>query len=117
VGFVALAVLVLGLLPREPVVVVIALVVWGAAFGGAPALLQTRVLQLASPRLRDVSAAFVTTSFNIGIGGGALIGSLMLDGWGLHTLPFADVAVTVGTLVLIVVSDRVIRGRSAATLS
>ncbi len=117
VGFVALAVLVLGLLPREPVVVVIALVVWGAAFGGAPALLQTRVLQLASPRLRDVSAAFVTTSFNIGIGGGALIGSLMLDGWGLHMLPFADVAVTVGTLVLIVVSDRVIRGRSAATLS
>ncbi|GAA3733370.1 MFS transporter [Leifsonia bigeumensis] len=110
-AFIVVAVLVMGLLPHAPVVVVIALVVWGAAFGGAPALLQTRVLQLASPQLRDVSAAFVTTSFNIGIGGGALIGSLMLDGWGLHTLPFADVVITLGAILLIAVSDRVIRRR------
>jgi predicted MFS family arabinose efflux permease len=116
-AFVALAVLVMGLLPREPVIVVAALVVWGAAFGGAPALLQTRVLHVASPQLRDVSAAFVTTSFNIGIGGGALIGSLMLDGWGLPVLPFADVAITVGAIALILVSDRVIRRRSATALS
>jgi predicted MFS family arabinose efflux permease len=67
--------------------------------------------------LRDVSAAFVTTSFNIGIGGGALIGSLMLDGWGLPVLPFADVAITVGAIALILVSDRVIRRRSATALS
>jgi predicted MFS family arabinose efflux permease len=111
-AFIVVAVLVMGLLPLEPVVVVVALVVWGAAFGGAPALLQTRVLQLASPQLRDVSAAFVTTSFNIGIGGGALIGSLMLDGWGLPALPFADVAVTLCAIAIIAVSDRVIRRRS-----
>ncbi len=116
-AFIVLAVLVMGLLPREPVIVVIALVVWGAAFGGAPALLQTRVLQLASPQLRDVSAAFVTTSFNIGIGGGALIGSLMLDGWGLPTLPFADVAITLAAIVLIAVSERIIRRRPGAALS
>ena len=113
-GFIVVAVLVMGLFPREPVVVVITLVVWGAAFGGAPALLQTRVLQLASPQLRDVSAAFVTTSFNVGIGGGALIGSLMLDGWGLQTLPFADVVITAGAIVLIVVTARVIRRRSGS---
>lgn len=112
-AFVAVAVLVMGLFPREPIVVVVALIVWGAAFGGAPALLQTRVLQTASPQLRDVSSALVTTSFNIGIGGGALIGSLLLDGVGLPVLPFADVAVTVGALILIVVSDQVIRRRAA----
>ena len=111
-AFVTLAVLVMGLLPQQQVIVVIVLVVWGTAFGGAPALLQTRALQTASPQLRDLSSALVTTSFNIGIGGGALIGSLLLDGVGLPVLPFADVAVTVGALALIIVSDQVIRRRA-----
>lgn len=111
VVFIAISVTTMGLLPSLPVVVLIALVFWGAAFGGAPALLQTRVLQVASPQLRDVAAALVTTSFNIGIGGGALIGSLMLDGWGLQTLPFANVAVIAVILVLILVSDYFLRGR------
>lgn len=109
--FIALSVATMALVPNVSVVVIIALVVWGAAFGGAPALLQTRVLQVASPQLRDVSAALVTTSFNIGIGGGALIGSLMLDGWGLGVLPFADVAVVMVMLALILVSDVYLRGR------
>ena len=111
VVFVALSVATMALVPNVSIVVIIALVVWGAAFGGAPALLQTRVLQVASPQLRDVSAALVTTSFNIGIGGGALIGSLMLDGWGLGVLPFADLAVVLVMLVLILVSDVYLRGR------
>lgn len=112
-AFVAVSVLVMGLLPGEPVIVVLALVVWGVAFGGAPALLQTRALQTASPQLRDVSSALVTTSFNVGIGGGALIGSLLLDGVGLPALPFADVVVTGCCLLLILVSDQVIRRRAA----
>lgn len=111
VVFVALSVATMALVPNVSIVVIIALVVWGAAFGGAPALLQTRVLQVASPQLRDVSAALVTTSFNIGIGGGALIGSLMLDGWGLGVLPFADLAVVLVMLALILVSDVYLRGR------
>lgn len=109
--FVALAVLTMGLLPGIPVVVIAALVIWGTAFGGAPALLQTRALQIASPQLRDVSSALVTTSFNVGIGGGALVGSLLLDGVGLGVLPFVDVAVTGACLLLVLVSDQVIRGR------
>ena len=76
---VAVAVLVMGLFPASPWIIVAALVVWGAAFGGAPALLQTRMLRTASKRLRDVSSAFFTTSFNIGIGGGALVGSLLMS--------------------------------------
>lgn len=112
-ALVAVAVLVMGLFPTSPWIVVAGLVVWGAAFGGAPALLQTRMLRTASKRLRDVSAAFFTTSFNIGIGGGALVGSLLLDGYGLQTLPFADVAITVCGILLIVVSDQVIRRRAA----
>ena len=112
VVFVAIAVLTMALVPNLPIVVVIALVVWGTAFGGAPALLQTRILQVASPQLRDVSAALVTTSFNVGIGSGALIGSLILDGWGLQVLPFSDFAVVIVVLVLVLVSDVYLRGRN-----
>lgn len=111
VAFILVAVLAMSLLPGYPVVVIAAIVLWGAAFGGAPALLQTRVLHIASPQLRDVSSALVTTSFNIGIGGGALIGSLMLDGWGLSVLPFADLSIVAGVLVLIIVSELVIKRR------
>lgn len=111
ISVIAVGALVMGLLPEATVIVVVALVVWGIAFGGAPALLQTRVLHTASPQLRDVAAALVTTSFNIGIGGGALIGSLLLAGVGLPVLPFVDVVVTIACLALVVVTNRVIRER------
>lgn len=110
---IAAAVATMALLPSATILVLIALVLWGAAFGGTPALLQTRVLQIASPQLRDVSAALVTTSFNVGIGGGALVGSLILDGWGLKVLPFVDIAVVGVVLVLIVVSELYFRERRA----
>ena len=110
---VALAVLVFGLFSQNGALAIAALVLWGAAFGGTPALLQTRMLQTASRRLRDVSAAYFTTSFNIGIGGGAFIGGLLLDGYGLEVLPFADVLVTVAGILFIVVSDAILRRRAA----
>jgi len=97
--------------PSAQWLVIGALVMWGLAMGGIPALLQTRGLHIASPQLRDLASAMVTTSFNIGIGGGALIGALLLEGWGLTVLPFADAAVMFGVLVLLVVTDRVIKKR------
>lgn len=108
---IALAVAVMATMPSATILVLVALVLWGAAFGGTPALLQTRVLQIASPQLRDVSAALVTTSFNVGIGGGALLGSLMLDGWGLAVLPYADLIVVGIVFVLIVVSEMYLRDK------
>lgn len=102
---VALAVAVLAALSGIPVIVVVAIVVWGAAFGGIPALLQTRLLHVASPRVRDVGAALLTTSFNIGIGGGALIGGLLLDQSGLLVLPVVEAVVIVLALALLVAVD------------
>lgn len=114
VALAVLAVLAIGLLPTVWGVVIVALVIWGAALGGTPALLQTRMLHTASRRLRDVSIAYMTTSFNVGIGGGALLGSLLLDSKGLQPLPFAGAAVILCAVLLIVVSERVIRRRAAA---
>jgi DHA1 family inner membrane transport protein len=108
---VGIAVLLLALFPGVSWLVVVMLVLWGAAFGGTPALLQTRILNTASARLRDVSSAYFTTSFNIGIGGGAFIGGLLLDGFGLGVLPFVDVAVTIFGILLILFTNRLIRRR------
>ncbi|HEV7956030.1 MAG: transporter [Microbacteriaceae bacterium] len=103
----SVAVAVIGLFPEQTVLVVVMLVIWGIAFGGGPALLQTRMLHTASVRVRDLASAWFTVSFNVGIGGGALIGGLIYDGIGLWYLPFFETAVVAAAVVLIVVSDRV----------
>jgi predicted MFS family arabinose efflux permease len=91
-----------------------AFLLWGLAFGGLPPLLQTRLLHAASARIRDQSSAFYTTAFNSGIGGGALLGAVLLDAVGLGAVPFAYVGILVAALVLVVVSDVVIRRRLAS---
>lgn len=71
-------------------------VLWGVAFGVLPALLQTRLLSTASPRIRDTASAVYATAFNAGIGGGALVGSLAYDAVGLD----GTAAIYLGALVL-----------------
>ncbi|MEG9246694.1 MFS transporter [Arthrobacter sp. Soc17.1.1.1] len=99
------AVLTLALATTNAVVVLIAVIVWGAAFGGIPAMLQTRMLRTASFRTRDLSAALQTTAFNVGIGGGALLGGLLLDGIGLEALPFVMILLVAVGLGLSLTTD------------
>jgi predicted MFS family arabinose efflux permease len=108
-GAVGAAVLLMGSFPRVSWVVIAALLLWGAAFGGAPALMQTRLLRIVSVRLRDVSSAYLATAFNIGIGGGAFLGSLLHDAYGVGVLPFVDAAITAVGVLLIVATDRMMR--------
>ncbi|MET0480955.1 MAG: MFS transporter [Mycetocola sp.] len=102
---VMVSVLVLALWSANAVVVVAAFVVWGVAFGGIPAMLQTRMLHTASFRTRDFAAALQTTAFNIGIGGGALLGGLLLDRNGIQSLPFALIVFLAGGLIVMVGTD------------
>ena len=116
-GFVATSavavvpVLVFVFFPHSPVIVIVALVVWGIAFGGLPAMLQTRMLHTASARLRDLAAALFTTSFNLAIGTGALVGGLILDRSGFGALPVADLIFLVVALIFSLVSDAWLRSR------
>jgi DHA1 family inner membrane transport protein len=103
--FVAASVLVLWRFGGSQPVVIAAVVAWGVAFGGGPAMVQTRMLHVASARIRETAAALLTTSFNIGIGAGALVGGLLLNEFGLRLLPLADVTITVVGVVFIVASD------------
>lgn len=101
----ALGVIVLAVYTSTAPVAIVAFLLWGVAFGSLPPLLQTRLLHTASPRIRDISSAFFTTSFNIGIGGGALLGSVLLDMVGLEVMPFVYVGILIVSLVLVLITD------------
>ena len=88
-------------------------VFWGLAFGLVPPLLQTRLLHTASARIRDTASAFYTTAFNVGIGGGALLGALLLDWRGLSALPVANIVLVLVGLVVVLVNAVPARGGRA----
>ena len=104
---VMVSVTVLAIASTNAIVVVIAFIAWGVTFGGLPAMLQTRMLHTASFRMRDLAAALQTTAFNIGIGGGALVGGLLLDSTGLASLPIAEVVFIGAGVIVFLVFDRI----------
>jgi predicted MFS family arabinose efflux permease len=124
-GFVAgvlivmVSLLVLAIWSGNSIVVVVAYTVWGVAFGGLPAMMQTRMMHTASFRVRDLASALQTTAFNIGIGGGALLGGLLLDGTGLTSLPIAAILFLGTGLIVSVAFDsvRIARARRARPLN
>ncbi|NRG40827.1 MFS transporter [Rathayibacter sp. VKM Ac-2835] len=106
---VVLALVALGLAAgsQATVAIVVAAIVWNIAFGGIPAMLQTRMLRTSSFQLRSLAAALQTTAFNIGIGGGAIVGGLTIDAAGLDLLPWvAIVMIAVGLVVSLIVEAR-----------
>jgi predicted MFS family arabinose efflux permease len=98
----AVAVMAVGATLGSALVVIIAAVLWNVAWGGAPAMLQTRMIHTASFRLRGLAAALQTTAFNVGIGGGAIVGGLVIEGAGVAATPWVSLA-TVGAGVVITV--------------
>jgi len=109
----AAVVTILAVFSQTAIVVVIAVVVWGITFGGAPAMLNARMLHTASARFRDTASALQVVFFNLGIGGGAYIGGLLLDGFGVELLPFVNIGMLVAAVALIIVTDAWLRKRAA----
>jgi DHA1 family inner membrane transport protein len=113
IALVAVSVIAIGLFPGVTWLLLSSIFIWGIAFGGIPAILQTRLLHTASLRLRDVAAAYLTTSFNIAIGGGALIGAILLDWISITALPFVDVAIVMVGFVFVLMGEAWLRRRAA----
>lgn len=111
---VAVSLTAIGLASHQQTVVVVAFAVWGLGQGSMPAMLQTRVLHAASPRMRDLAAAMLTTSFNVAIGGGALIGGLLLDGLGVAALPYWQLGLLLLGIVVTIAVDVVQTRRRTA---
>lgn len=86
--------------------VVAAVLLWGFAFGALPPLLQTRAMQAAPVRALQQTMALYTTGFNIGIGGGALIGTLIIGSLGFGALPLALLLAAIAAIALMTFSSR-----------
>ncbi|SFS27191.1 MFS transporter [Pseudomonas sp. NFACC42-2] len=86
-GLIALA---LALWINVPAVIYIAVALWGLAFGGLPALLQTALAQSAGESA-DAAQSMLVTVWNLGIAGGGLVGGVLLQGWGVTAFPWAVV--------------------------
>ncbi|MFI6426352.1 MFS transporter [Promicromonospora sp. NPDC050880] len=97
-------VLALGLAFPGTVGTLAAAAVWSIGFGAVAAVFQTAAIRTrgASP---DVVGALVNATANIGIGGGAALGALVLDGAGLAAVPYTGAAL-VGVALLVVLLGR-----------
>ncbi len=72
------------------------------SFAVLPAMLQARMLHVASAHERGMAAALQTTAFNLGIGGGAIVGGVLIAWSGMSVLPWAALILTgVGLMVIV----------------
>lgn len=71
-----------------PWIIYTAVALWGLAFGGLPALLQTALAQSAGDSA-DAAQSMLVTVWNLGIAGGGLAGGVLLQGWGVTAFPWA----------------------------
>ena len=82
----------------SPAVIYAAVALWGLAFGGLPALLQTALAKAAGASA-DAAQSMLVTVWNLGIAGGGLVGGVLLQGWGVGALAWAVVLLMVLALV------------------
>ncbi len=87
------------------VIAVVAL--WGVAFGAFPTLTQTVMLRAAG-NATDAATALVNATTNIGIAGGALLGSLLLGPLAVPGLGWVGAALAASSLVVYAISLRAI---------
>jgi predicted MFS family arabinose efflux permease len=105
-ALIAAAMLALGAAARQPAVLLAAAAVWGAAFGAAPALLQTALVGAAGPARADVATALQTTVYNAGIAAGSAAGGLVLGHAGAVGLPWFTLAFSAAALVTVMIARR-----------
>ena len=91
----AVAALALGVWMTSTRAVYASVALWGLAFGGLPALLQTALAKSAGDSA-DAAQSMLVTVWNLGIAGGGLAGGLLLQTSGVGVFPWA-----VGGLVLL----------------
>ena len=88
--------------PHGTAPLVVATLAWGAGFTALPVFLQSAVLRVA-PEMPDTASSIFVVAFQIGIGGGALIGSALLGSGHLAAIPqLALVLFVLGSVIAVV---------------
>jgi predicted MFS family arabinose efflux permease len=85
-GAVVIGLALIALVGHSTPVMIVATLAWGAGFTALPICLQNAVLRVA-PRMPDTASALYVVAFQIGIGGGALIGAGLLGAGALASIP------------------------------
>jgi predicted MFS family arabinose efflux permease len=104
-GLLTVAQAALALIGTMMVAVAVTLGMWGLAYGALATFFNAAALR-AAPAAPDTATALVNMSFNIGIGGGALLGGLALQVRGLDSLAPIAAALTAVGLALASLSRR-----------
>jgi predicted MFS family arabinose efflux permease len=76
-------------------------------FAVVPMLLQARIMRVAAADQRVAAATLQTTAFNVAIGGGAVIGGLVVSGFGVSSLPWVSALLTAGGLCALLLAPSV----------
>jgi predicted MFS family arabinose efflux permease len=105
-ALVAAAMLALGRFGRTPTVLLIAVALWGAAFGGAPTLLQTALVDASSPGNADVATSMQATVYNLGTAAGPRAGGIILYRAGPAALPWTALPLAAATLATVTAARR-----------
>lgn len=99
-----LAVLVLGVANQVPALVYAAVAAWGLAFGGAPTLFTTAIVNAAGDAA-DVAQSMAVTAWNLAIAGGGILGGVLLEHRGVSAFPPA-LLILLGTTLLVVATQK-----------
>jgi predicted MFS family arabinose efflux permease len=87
------------------VAVVIATALWSGAFGGVPSIYQACAVR-ARVMPPELAGAWINSTANIGIAGGAAIGAGLLHAAGLSSLPWPGAALMACGLAVVMLSRR-----------
>ncbi|BBC29564.1 hypothetical protein SGFS_008580 [Streptomyces graminofaciens] len=105
-GLVVAAMLALGLAADSPALLLGSVALWGAAFGGAPTLIQTALVDASGAANADVATSLQTTVYNAGIAVGSLTGGLVLESTGAAALPWTALPLIAAALTVVAVGRR-----------
>lgn len=98
-GTCAIAALMLGLLAQMPGAVLLAVALWGLAFGDTATLFQTACARTAGAGA-DVAQSMLVTVWNLGIACGGLAGAFLLQTWGAQTFAWTVLALMGAALAI-----------------
>ncbi|WP_020138550.1 MFS transporter [Streptomyces sp. 351MFTsu5.1] len=96
----------LGLAAGVPGVLPVSVALWGLAFGGAPTLIQTALVDVSGPERADLATSLQTTVYNAGIAVGSLTGGVVLSGPGAGALPWTALPLVVVALTVVALNRR-----------
>lgn len=100
-GFALAAVIMEGAGSGNSMVTQAAILIWGISFGGFAALVQT-VLSRLSKDAVDLTQAVQTTSWNIAVAAGGILGGLLLNSAGATSFPGAVIATLIVSFIITV---------------